>query len=80
MLREAYIRRYASSRSFERGRDYLRSGAVSLLANDARQIKGEVQGSGSEPYGVDAVYDESGDLLARCDCPYDRGGWCKHIV
>jgi len=80
VLREAYIRRYASSRSFERGRDYLRSGAVSLLANDARQIKGEVQGSGSEPYGVDAVYDESGDLLARCDCPYDRGGWCKHIV
>jgi hypothetical protein len=80
VIREEYIRRYASSRSFERGRDYLRGGAVSLLANDASQIKGEVQGSGREPYGVDAVYDESGDLLARCDCPYDRGGWCKHIV
>jgi hypothetical protein len=80
MIREAYIRRYASNRLFELGRDYLRSGAVSLLANDARQIKGEVQGGGLEPYGVEAVYDESGDLLARCDCPYDRGGWCKHIV
>ncbi len=80
MIREAYIRRHASSRSFERGGDYFRVGAVSLLANDARQIKGEVQGSGWEPYGVEAMYDESGDVAAHCDCPYDGGGWCKHIV
>jgi uncharacterized Zn finger protein len=80
VIREAYIRRYASNRSFERGREYLQSGAVTLLASDARQIKGEVQGSACEPYGVEAIYDESGDLLARCDCPYDHDGWCKHIV
>jgi uncharacterized Zn finger protein len=80
VIREAFIRRYASSRSVERGREYLQSGAVTLLANDARRVKGEVEGGQLEPYGVEAMYDENGDLAARCDCQYDRGGWCKHIV
>jgi len=40
----------------------------------------EVEGSEFEPYRVRVKFD--GDLVesAVCDCPYDWGGWCKHIV
>lgn len=55
-------------------------GAVRLLASSAKQINGDVRGTGWMPYRVEAVHDESGDILARCDCPYDGDGWCKHIV
>ncbi len=79
-IRETYIRRRATNRSFERGRDCVVNGAVRLLANSVKQIRGDVQGSGWEPYGIEAGYDESGDVLARCDCTYDGDGWCKHIV
>lgn len=79
-IRETYIRRHATSRSFERGCDYIADGAVRLLANSAKQIKGDVRGTGWTLYRVEAVHDESGDVLARCDCPYEGDGWCKHIV
>lgn len=56
------------------------SRVVKLQSHTAKHIKGNVQGSGWAPYGIEAVYDEGGDVLARCDCPYDGDGWCKHIV
>jgi len=40
----------------------------------------EVEGSQYEPYRVRVTFDEGGITGAVCDCPYDWGGWCKHIV
>ncbi|HEY83820.1 MAG TPA: hypothetical protein G4N96_01725 [Chloroflexi bacterium] len=34
--------------------------------------------SGTRPYQVEIEVDEGG-ILAQCTCPYDWGGYCKHI-
>jgi len=39
-----------------------------------------VEGSDFEPYRVLITRDENGDWEADCTCPYEWGGWCKHIV
>jgi uncharacterized Zn finger protein len=39
-----------------------------------------VRGSSYEPYRVTVVLDEGGIVSATCTCPYDWGGYCKHIV
>ena len=43
-------------------------------------VEAEVEGSHPEPYSVRVEFDEGGIIGAICDCPYDWGGWCKHIV
>ncbi|HEY6487459.1 MAG TPA: hypothetical protein VIX83_13840 [Candidatus Cybelea sp.] len=79
-VREAHVRRYASSRSFERGRECLNSGAARVLINSSNRIVGSVEGNGPAPYRVEAVFDESGDILTHCDCAFEGEGWCKHVV
>ncbi len=44
-LGETAIRRYATPRTFERGRDYWERGAVDLVSVDSRRVEGEVEGS-----------------------------------
>jgi uncharacterized Zn finger protein len=77
---EATIRQYASADSFGRGRAYARQGAVSDLARRGQRLQAAVQGSEDEPYQVDITFDEDGVAMVDCTCPYDWGGWCKHIV
>lgn len=79
-IREAYVRRHASRRSFERGREYWNNRAVTIISNHSHRIEGEVEGSDWAPYRVEVELDESGDPMAACDCPYDSEGWCKHVV
>jgi uncharacterized Zn finger protein len=45
-----------------------------------RDIEADVWGSDPEPYRAQVTF--AGDRLdgATCTCPYDWGGWCKHIV
>ena len=45
-----------------------------------QQLQAEVEGSQYEPYRVQITYDAGGIAQALCSCPYDWGGWCKHIV
>jgi uncharacterized Zn finger protein len=40
----------------------------------------EVAGSDFAPYNVRISLDEAGIAQATCSCPYEWGGWCKHIV
>lgn len=37
-----------------------------------------VEGTEETPYRVSVLLDENYE--ADCTCPYDFGGWCKHIV
>ncbi len=43
-------------------------------------ITASVAGSDYEPYRVTLEFDDTGIRDAGCTCPYDWGGWCKHLV
>jgi uncharacterized Zn finger protein len=78
---EADIRTGTSSQSYQRGAQYYRNGAVSNLARRGDLLTAQVEGSTYPTYQVSITLSEaSGIVDAACSCPYDRGGYCKHIV
>lgn len=77
---EAAIRQQSTAQSFRRGEDYYWRGAVGSLVQRGNALQAEVEGSQYEPYRVHVTFDEGGITSADCSCPYDWGGWCKHIV
>jgi uncharacterized Zn finger protein len=77
---EALIERYSSPESFRRGQEYYQQGAVASLILRGQELRAEVAGSQFAPYGVRVVFDEAGIFDAKCSCPYEWGGLCKHIV
>jgi len=77
---EADIDELASASSVERGYGYFHSGAVSEIVRRGDLITAEVAGSSYRPYEVQITLDENGIFDADCSCPYDWGGYCKHIV
>ncbi len=79
-LTEIGIRERASAESLRRGQEYYDWGAVVSLTRRGDVVEAEVEGSQPEPYIVHVEFDEGGITDARCNCPYDWGGWCKHIV
>lgn len=79
-LSEATIRQHASDESFQRGQAYVRQGAVISLVQRGSELEALVEGSQYEPYRVRVTFDAAGITDSVCTCPYDWGGWCKHIV
>lgn len=79
-ITEGRIRDHASPESFRRGEDYYRQGAVLSLIRRGNALQAEVAGSDLAPYNVRVSFDEAGVVYAECSCPYEWGGWCKHIV
>src|SRR5256886_8241334 len=74
------IRALAMPESFARGRSYFDDGAVSDLIQRGDRLTAEVEGSEFAPYQVSIRLHGGGVAEARCTCPYDWGGYCKHIV
>lgn len=75
------IRQLTTAQSFDRGEDYYHSGAVMDLVRRGHHLTARVAGSQFEPYRVDVTLTEDGHIAsAVCTCPYDWGGYCKHIV
>jgi uncharacterized Zn finger protein len=79
-ISEATIQRHAGDNSFNRGEDYYRRGAIADLVQRGNTIHAEVEGSEVKPYRVTFEFDSGGITSAACTCPYDFGGWCKHLV
>lgn len=79
-LSEATIRRYASTKSFQRGEDYYHSEAVAELIERGNTLSAEVEGSEAFPYRVSLNFDRGGITNATCTCAYNFEGWCKHII
>jgi uncharacterized Zn finger protein len=79
-LSEATIRAHSSADSYSRGRSYYDRGAVIDMALRGNILEGAVEGSQYAPYRVRVSFDAGGVTSATCTCPYDFGGWCKHIV
>ncbi|MEJ2737357.1 MAG: SWIM zinc finger family protein [Anaerolineae bacterium] len=79
-LTEATIRNLTTAQSFSRGQEYLRDGAVLEIEQRDDLLLATVEGSQYEPYQVQIRLDPGGIVDADCTCPYDWGGYCKHIV
>jgi len=79
-VREETIRALATPESFARGRSYFDDGAVSDLIRRGDRLMAEVEGNEFVPYQVSIRLHDGGVAEARCSCPYDWGGYCKHIV
>lgn len=79
-ITEALVREHATEKVFERGVGYAESGAVRSLIRRGETLSAEVYGSEWKPYQVRVAFQKKGVAEARCSCPYDWGGWCKHIV
>jgi uncharacterized Zn finger protein len=79
-LKPSHIRQGASDESFARGVSYFHQGAVGELVLRGDLLQADVSGSAYEPYRVSVVLADDGVRSAGCSCPYDWGGWCKHIV
>lgn len=79
-LSQSMIREYATSQSWHRGQAYYDDDCVRRISQRGKLITAEVLGNDIRPYRV--TIDFSGDELdsAYCTCPYDWGGYCKHIV
>jgi uncharacterized Zn finger protein len=79
-LSEAQIRHESSPEIFRRGEEYERRGAVVALVRRGDRLSAAVEGSEPDPYRVEVRFDEAGVRDAACSCPYEWGGWCKHVV
>ncbi|HYQ90771.1 MAG TPA: SWIM zinc finger family protein, partial [Candidatus Competibacteraceae bacterium] len=79
-LSRTIIRQQAGEASFQKGLAYYQQGAVVSLVKRGDNVQAEVEGSEYTPYRVRIGLDAGGINSAECSCPYDWGGWCKHIV
>ena len=53
---------------------------VEALVQRGDTLYASVAGSDDEPYQVTVRFADNQIADAECTCPYDWGGWCKHIV
>ncbi len=71
----------APSKIYQRGLDYYRSNKIVNIERKNNDISAEVEGSNGEIYEVSIDFDKNGNVkFYDCDCPYDGGPICKHII
>ncbi len=81
VISESTIRQNATADAYSRGQQYERRGAVTSLVRRGDLLYAQVEGSADGPYRVRiTLAGNSAVAAASCSCPYDWGGWCKHIV
>src|SRR5438128_2831501 len=79
-LTEAHIRRLASEQSFARGKSYYNDGAIINPMCQGLELRAECEGSDYQPYQLRVTLNTKGVADTDCDCPYEYGGLCKHLV
>lgn len=70
------IRDLATDASFDRGDRYFQEGRVDIIEASEKRVMARVEGTRNYTVEVDL----EGGISATCTCPYDWGGYCKHIV
>lgn len=79
-ISDAEIRAHTSPESYERGQQYYDHDAVHNVVQRGSEVTAAVEGSQYTPYRVRLRFEGGALAEADCDCPYDWGGWCKHVV
>ena len=78
-ISEDTILEKVTEKSFRRGKEYYDWGMVESIVRRGNRLFAEVLGSEEDLYHV-GVFFQQDDFTASCTCPYDWGGYCKHIV
>ena len=68
-----------TEKSLRRGKAYYESEMVESVIQRGSRLFAEVLGNDEDLYYVGIALQED-DFDASCTCPYDWGGYCKHIV
>jgi uncharacterized Zn finger protein len=79
-LTESIIRAGADPQSFQRGQALYTRDAISNAAIQGSILTGECEGTQEPYYRLRVELDEAGVGSAQCTCPYEYGGYCKHLV
>ncbi len=79
-ITESALKSASSSESFTRGYKLYQSGAIFDTFRQGDLLTGKCEGSSAPFYQIRVQLDEGGIQEASCTCPYDWGGYCKHIV
>jgi uncharacterized Zn finger protein len=79
-LSDAALLSHVTPQVFARGQEDATSGAVAQIVQRGNRLSAAVEGSEYEPYRVELTTEAGTVVSAACSCPYDFGGWCKHIV
>ncbi len=79
-ITESMIRAGTTPESFQRGKAYFDDGAISNAAIQGNVVSGDCEGTQSPFYHVRVELDDVGIRSTDCTCPYEFGGYCKHIV
>ncbi len=79
-LTESIIRSGAAAQSFQRGQAYYQEGAISNTSRQGHILRGKCAGTQEPFYQIQVELDEAGIAQTHCSCPYEYGGYCKHLV
>lgn len=74
------ISNHVDTKVYSRGEALATSGAVQRVDRWGDLLTGKVEGSEYDPYDVTIQLRDGEPITANCSCPYDLGGWCKHVV
>ncbi len=75
------ILKTVSDEIYHRGFDYYKSNKIIYIEHNNNIVSAGVEGSNGEIYEVLVDFDKNGNVkFYDCDCPYDGGSICKHIV
>lgn len=76
---ERFARDISQPLSYEKGCEYYKNGRVTKMWIEDDMHKAVVRGT--HPYTVMVkLSDDASQAKVSCNCPYDMGGACKHIV
>lgn len=71
---------YIDDLILKRGKDYYLNGHIKSI-EEIKKNNYIVEVAGTDSYLVQVLTSDSGDIVnSNCDCPYDRGEFCKHQV
>ena len=78
-VNEGLILAKVTDKSYKRGKGYYDWGMVESVVQRGNKPFAEVLGSEEDSYRVGIAFHE-GEFNANCTCPYEWGGYCKHVV
>lgn len=79
-ITENILKSLSSPESFTRGHNLYQSDAVFDTFRQGDILTGKCEGSSAPFYQLRVQFDEGGIQEASCTCPYNWGGYCKHII
>ena len=77
---EAAMRKQCGAKVWERGRTLAGARNLKSLMRAGDELFGRCAGSYGEPYQLHAELQNGAVADWSCSCPFEGGGWCKHLV